>query len=123
MKLIYSPIQEMHQPVHRLSYGLLQKNLENNERAEVLRAALQARGWSVTAPGDFGLGPIEAVHAPDYLAFLQHGYAEWRAIANAGPEIRPSVHPNRYMRHVPLDILGRAGHVARLVAVIRAVKA
>jgi acetoin utilization deacetylase AcuC-like enzyme len=67
-------------------------------------------GIAVQTPTEHPFDAVTSVHAADYLAFLQHGFEAWRKLPNAGPELRSSVHPNRYMSRLPNDLLGRAGY-------------
>jgi hypothetical protein len=56
------------------------------------------------------MGLIRRVHDADYLAFLETGFAAWKQRFPASEELRPSLHPNAYMRRLPQDLLGRAGY-------------
>ncbi|MGB8417860.1 histone deacetylase family protein [Paraburkholderia sp.] len=110
MLAVYHPDQEKHAPQTRLSYGVFKENLEKPERARLLLDALRGRGGDIVEPPDYGRDALLLTHSGDYLQFLEHGFEEWRAVPGAGPEMRPSLHPNRYMNEKPADILGRAGH-------------
>ena len=44
------------------------------ERVEELRQAALSFGAQAREPGDFGIGPIAAVHSPELLALLQTAY-------------------------------------------------
>ncbi|MQT13096.1 histone deacetylase family protein [Segnochrobactrum spirostomi] len=117
MKLIFDPAQLAHRPTQYMVHGRVVAPLENPDRAATLAAALEPLGLVREALADAGRGPIEAVHAPDYVAFLAEAYARFQALPNAGPEVWPNVHPYRGAgpdlgargRPRPTGILGRAG--------------
>lgn len=80
LKVIYDSRQLLHDTSSLTIHG--QPFFEVPERANILHTALEVSGWcSIQPPQDYGLGPIEAVHAPDYLDFL-------RTIAEAGLKYR-----------------------------------
>jgi acetoin utilization deacetylase AcuC-like enzyme len=45
----------------------------------ILDAIQSMQVGDVIAPADFGLAPIQAIHTPDYLDFLQTAYSKWIA--------------------------------------------
>src|SRR3546814_13749919 len=53
---------------------------------------------------------VAAIHAADYLDFLEHGWAEWEKLPDHAPEMLPNVHPGRNMAIHPTHIVGRSGH-------------
>ncbi|OXI33368.1 histone deacetylase family protein [Burkholderia aenigmatica] len=110
MLAVYHPDQEAHRPLTRLVYGVLKDNFETPERATLLLDALHAERSPIVEPNDYGRDPLLRIHSSDYLAFIEHCHREWQAIPGAGPEVRPSLHPNRYMDRRPDDLLGRAGY-------------
>ena len=50
---------------------------------ERLLAGAKAAGCTIERPKNFGLGPIAAIHTPEYIEFLQHIYARWQRIEGA----------------------------------------
>jgi acetoin utilization deacetylase AcuC-like enzyme len=56
------------------------------ERAERIRAAVDAAGFPVEPPTAYGRAPVLRVHAPPYLDFLEHAHARWRALTDAPPD-------------------------------------
>lgn len=75
-QLAHAPAQEMH------NGGWTAYN-ETPSRALLLRERL-----GPLAPArDFGRGPLERVHAPDYLDFLEHAHARWVAAGREGDAV------------------------------------
>jgi len=63
-------------------------------RAESLQGALAARGIRVQAPADYGRKPLQDIHSPDYLDYLESAYARWQALRSPGVDPGPEVLPN-----------------------------
>ncbi len=81
MRVIYSDTHRRHNPPFEvLEGGNKMPIFESRERLDRILTALDETGWAdIHPPEEFGLEPILAVHAPDYLEFLQNSYAEWQA--------------------------------------------
>ncbi len=110
MKAFYAAEQKRHNPKAFLSSGAPQPNPEQPERVERLLTGARAAGCEILRPRDHGLGPIAAVHTPEYLDFLEHIYARWQRIAEASEEVIPNIHPlARYGRY-PASAVGQAGY-------------
>jgi acetoin utilization deacetylase AcuC-like enzyme len=63
-----------------LDRGLFIDPPEIPERVDRILAAITDAGLgSPRAPGAFGRTPITRVHTPEYLEFLEHAHARWRA--------------------------------------------
>ncbi len=70
LKVIHDSRQVRHDTSALTIHG--QPFFEVPARADLISAALGASGWcTLRPPESHGLGPIEAVHAPDYLQFLR----------------------------------------------------
>lgn len=84
---------------------------ERPARADAVLARVQEVDLGpVITPGDFGLEPIRAVHAPDYVAFLQAAWEDWLAAGGEG-EALPCCTPMRDMgTRIPASIYGRIAH-------------
>jgi len=93
MKIFFSESQLEHAPQQFMAAGRLVAPFEVPERAGRMARGLAALGLSVEQPADFGLAPIEKVHAGHYVEFLRTAHTEFQAIVNAGPEVLPNVHP------------------------------
>jgi acetoin utilization deacetylase AcuC-like enzyme len=92
----YSSEHTKHSPLHEFESGCLQPHPEAPERALALLKAAQRLG-PVLPPEEFGLEPLNAVHSPDYLAYLEHAYAHWVAQGNATAGVIPSTFAVRWM--------------------------
>lgn len=93
MRLFFSNTQLGHDPQQFMVAGRLVAPFEVPERAERMARGLAALGLTVDEPEDYGIGPIEKVHADHYVEFLRTAHAEFQALPNAGPEVLPNVHP------------------------------
>ena len=93
MRLFFSDDQLKHAPQQFMTAGRLVAPFEVPDRARRMADGLSAIGLTVEAPDDFGLAPIERVHADHYVSFLAQCHAQFQAIDNAGPEVLPNIHP------------------------------
>ncbi len=111
MKTIHSPRHHGHSGHVELYHGRIVPAFEKPERAEMIRAAVEARGFGETlAPADHGLAPLVRVHAPRYVDFLAQLTEQWIASGRELP-ILPSVWRAPGMRHIePEAITGKLGH-------------
>ena len=110
MKTFYADEQKRHNPKGFLSSGVPQPNPEKPERAERLVAGVVVAGCSIHRPKDYGLGPIAAVHTPEYLEFLQNIYRRWQLIPGASQEVVPNIHPISRTGSYPASAVGQAGY-------------
>lgn len=110
MKAIFDPRQWHHQPRHFMANGAILPNPEQAERIDRLLSGARAAGCPVTPPTDAGLGPISAIHSPEYLVFLQNIHARWTRIAGAGDEVIPNIHPSGRRDSYPKSAVGQAGY-------------
>lgn len=97
MKAFWDPVQRAHAPHFFLQRGELRQNFEVPARADSLLAACRTMHFEITSPPMIERAVLEAVHTPAYLDFLRDGAAEWAALADAGPELVPNVHPSPEM--------------------------
>lgn len=95
MKLVFDPAQKGHYPRHFLVNGVVEENPEVPERADRLFAAATGVGLEHAVPADHGLGPIAAVHTPEYIAFLSTIHERWLRIEGGSGEVVPGIHPDR----------------------------
>ncbi|RKF14224.1 histone deacetylase family protein [Roseovarius spongiae] len=109
MKAYFDERQLGHAPVHYFRRGAAMPHQEQPQRAEILRDMLIREGFEISPPADHGLGPIKAVHNPDYVDFLPDAHA--RFVESAGPEALaiPTMHPGRRRGKEPRDIHGQLG--------------
>ena len=115
MRIIYSDAHQAHHPKHFLVSGAPRPSPEVPARAEALLEAAVAAGHSVVRPEPCGLGPIAAVHSPEYLQFLEHAAERWSRIEGASEEVIPNIHTNGRnigpgLGGYPASVVGQAGY-------------
>lgn len=110
MKAFYADEQKRHDPKAFLSSGAPKPNPEQPERVERLLIGARAAGCEIVRPRQHGLGPIAAVHTPEYLDFLEHIYARWQRIPEASAEVIPNIHPIARGGSYPASAAGQAGY-------------
>lgn len=110
MKAFYADEQKRHDPKAFLSSGAPQSNPEQPERVERLLLGAKAAGCAIERPQNYGLGPIAAVHTPEYLEFLQNIYTRWQRIEGASEEVIPNIHPLARDGAYPASAVGQAGY-------------
>lgn len=109
MKVFYSEAHALHQPLSFLKAGRPAPNPEIAERANVIAQALRAANFELTAPRDWGRGPLLSVHDVGLVDFLELGYQAWSELPGMGSEIVANVHPGPRFRSRPDSIVGQAG--------------
>ncbi|WP_027036951.1 histone deacetylase family protein [Mesorhizobium ciceri] len=110
MKAFYAEEQKRHDPKAFLSSGAAQPNPEKPERVERLLAGALSAGCMIERPRNHGLGPVAAVHTPEYLDFLEHIYTRWQRIDGASAEVIPNIHPIARNGSYPASAVGQAGY-------------
>lgn len=79
MKVVYTLRHRSHHPRYELENGALQEPFEHPGRAEIIRSALAADGsFEFVAPDEWGIDPIEAVHDPGLVAFLETAWEQYQ---------------------------------------------
>lgn len=109
MKAFLDDRQRAHDPKMFMADGRLLPNPEAPARVGVLRTAAEAAGCRFATPADHGMGPLAAVHSPEYLSFLETIYPRWRRIEGASDEVIPNIHPDRRDAGYPRSAVGQAG--------------
>lgn len=110
MKAFYAQEQKRHDPKAFLSSGAAQPNPEKPERVERLLAGALSAGCTIERQRNHGLGPVAAVHTPEYLDFLEHIYTRWQRIEGASAEVIPNIHPIARNGSYPASAVGQAGY-------------
>lgn len=110
MKAFFAAEQKRHNPKAFLSSGAPQPNPEQPERVERLLTGARAAGCEILRPRDHRVGPIAAVHTPEYLEFLEHIYVRWQRIPEASGEVIPNIHPLARDGRYPASAVGQAGY-------------
>ena len=101
MKAIFDDRQWAHDPKMFMANGTMSPNPEQPRRIEVLSQAATAAGCVFETPADHGLGPIAAIHSPEYLVFLENIHTRWSRIEGASDEVIPNIHPDRRTASYP----------------------
>ena len=111
LPVLYTAAHRQHEPGFFFVAGKFHAPQERIDRAEFLRDAAVAAGCELVAPAEHGLGPIAAVHTPDYLCFLEDGHRRWREIADSSEQIVPNVFAVPGLQHgYPERVVGQAGY-------------
>lgn len=93
MRAFYHPDQVLHDPLQFMRYGRLCDATDVPARTEELLKALARLGVVPEQPQDHGRAPVEAIHAPQYLDYLQTAYQRWLDLPEHGPEVLPNTFP------------------------------
>lgn len=110
MKAVYSDAHQSHDPQFFLVRGVVRKTTEQPERATRLLNGLNSGKHTIVPAQSFGAGPRARVHSPDYLAFLETGFEEWRALGDSNSEMIPNIHAQRgEAASYPTGIVGKLG--------------
>lgn len=117
MKVVYSETHRQHHPPFEiLEGGEKMPMFESPDRMDIILAALRQTEWAeIVPPTDFGLPPILAVHDPDYVDFLQNGFADWQREGGqvkhqVGDVLMGTTFPPRRWQHKPSSVAGRVGY-------------
>ncbi|WP_067561106.1 histone deacetylase family protein [Halofilum ochraceum] len=109
MRTIFSDDQLLHHGRGELNEGRIDPAFEKPARAEIILRRIHEVGLGVVLePDPFERGPIERVHAPDYVDFLEGAWDDW--VAEHGDEVDalPLIWPVRTLRQkCPRQIDGR----------------
>jgi acetoin utilization deacetylase AcuC-like enzyme len=111
MHTVYTPQHAGHHPELEFFEGELRHYHDSPERAEIILNAVQNAGLGpVVAPHDHGMAPILAVHAADYVTYLQHAYADWIAEGGIAAGVYPDTFPSHRSTHRPTKLAALAGY-------------
>ncbi len=98
MQIVYSPAHLAHDISLETVMGLPVPANEVAERAEKIRATLEADGgFPMVEPTHHGEGPITAVHDPGLVRFLEVAWSEVRRQGLPRPFLSADTYPNRQM--------------------------
>lgn len=121
MKTFFADEQSKHSPDLLHASGAKRPNPEVPLRSEILLQGARDAGSQIHRPRDFGLGPLSAVHTPEYLEFLATIHERWQHVPGAARDILPSVHPVSRDHRYPRSVVGQVGyHVVELACPIGA---
>ena len=92
MKVVYTLRHRLHHPERELEGSSFQEPFEHPGRAETIRAALAADDrFELVAPDEWGQEPIEAVHDPGLVAFLESAWRDYQIERGATHDVIPDV--------------------------------
>jgi acetoin utilization deacetylase AcuC-like enzyme len=113
MRIVHTPHHHLHATNAVEVEGHPFETEEVPLRADLILEAIRAAGLgSEVGLTDHGLGPILALHDPDYVTFLQTAYAESAArLGEAGP-VFTWTFATRHALRKPRGVLGLKGYYA-----------
>lgn len=113
MNVFWNEIELAHEPAFFLQRGHMRPHFEVPGRALALLEGAKAMGLTIKTPPPVTVAELETVHAPDFLAFLEHAFADWRALPDSAAEAVPNIHPTPEMlaggARPSATIVGRLG--------------
>lgn len=113
MKTVYSDKHKLRNSATELYGGELVPPFECPERAEIIRARVEAVGLGeIIPPTEHGLDPALKVHTPDFIDFLGSAWDEWTAAGMKGEAIASTWPARRMTDRRPDFIDGKLGYYA-----------
>lgn len=113
MDTIYTPKHRLRDAQTELFGGQLIQPFECPARAEHVVARVRQQGLGpVCDPGDFGMGPIHAIHPQHYTDFLRSAWRRWKEAGFEGEAIPTSWPARRMVDKPPRNIDGLLGYYA-----------
>jgi acetoin utilization deacetylase AcuC-like enzyme len=98
MQVVYTPVHLAHDVTVETYMGIPVPANEVAQRAEIIRAALEADGgFTLVGPSEHGEAPITAVHDPGLVRFLEAAWSEVRAQGIPRAFLSADTYPNRSM--------------------------
>lgn len=111
MKTVYSPDHRLQHGAAELFGNQLVPVYEKPARAEAVIARIREVALGpVVAPEDFGRAPLERVHEPAYVTFLQNAWDEWTAAGGQGDALCCFAHKPDMGNGEPKSIFARLGY-------------
>jgi acetoin utilization deacetylase AcuC-like enzyme len=113
LETIYSEKHKLRDSKTELYGGMLVYPFERPSRAEYVLARVKSEKLgTVSAPDDFGMAPILAIHDANYVRFLETAWQEWKAAGFEGEAIASSWPARRTSSICPTFIDGKIGYYA-----------
>jgi len=114
VRTIFSDDQLLHHGRGELNEGRIDPAFEKPARVGIILRRIHEVGLgSVLEPDPFERGPIERVHAPDYVDFLEGAWDDWVAEHGDAVDGLPLIWPVRTLRQkCPRQIDGRVSWYA-----------
>ncbi len=92
MLVVHSPLHAGHAPGHEISDSKRHAPFEHPGRVDSILTALAGDGgFGVVAPTGWGTGPIEAVHDPGLVDFLERAWSEYQVQVGPTRDVVPDV--------------------------------
>ncbi len=117
MKVVYTPAHLRHDPKREWEGSIVVSAWEHIGRGEAIRETLQADPrFQFMAPTEWGTAPIEAVHNPGLVRFIDEGWAQYKAHVPEVTEVVPFLYSRNVLRdkmsegREPQHIFARAGY-------------
>lgn len=111
MIIIYSPMHTHHNPPHEFLDGRFIKFTEAPIRAETIyKALVETQIAPIIPPENFGLDPIHAVHAKEYVDFLRTIYYRWVKNGGTPDAALPGIIPTRTLTRYSPSPLAEIGY-------------
>jgi acetoin utilization deacetylase AcuC-like enzyme len=111
VKTIYTESHRAHRIELEHSGNAFVPCYEQPVRADEVLAHVRSAGLgSVIPPNDYGRAPLTAIHAPDYLDFLERAWDDWTAAGHTGDAFGGCTPMRDMSRRVPDSIQGRLGY-------------
>jgi acetoin utilization deacetylase AcuC-like enzyme len=92
VKVVYTLRHRLHHPEREFEASGFQEPYEHPGRAEIIRATLAADDtFEFVAPDEYGTDPIEAVHDPGLVRFLETAWTEYQRDHGDTHDVVPDV--------------------------------
>jgi len=111
MKIIYTETHKRHAPQYEFTPDVMKPYSESPERVESILIALQESGFTdIVTPRQYPLDFIRAVHASDYIHYLENIYTAWIAKGKPGTGVIPDTFAVRTMDKRPEKLVNQTGY-------------
>ncbi len=111
MKIIYTETHKHHAPQYEFTPDIMKPYSESPERVENILFALQKSGFTdVVTPRQYPLDFIRAVHASEYLHYLEDIYSEWIAAGKPKTGVVPHTFAVRTLDKKPAKLINQIGY-------------
>jgi acetoin utilization deacetylase AcuC-like enzyme len=115
VKVVYTLRHRLHHPQQELEGGAFQAPFEHPGRAETIRAALAADDrFELVAPDEWGRQPIDSVHDPAMVSFLESAWRDYQIERGATHDVIPDVFAMPALREGMGPVKEPASTAARL---------
>ena len=112
MKVFHSRLHRLHMPAGELYGGQMVEPFERISRVANILEALNSNGFSdISEPEECDMKPVQRVHKPDFIQFLETAWGEWKRGGYAG-DLIATTYPTRGTptQRCPQEIDGKAGY-------------